>query len=258
MTEAATRKVTVDFHPRHPAAHRLRLVLELDGEAGRSTYRAAAAPKADRAKDLSAGNSGNFDRLNYVAPMMRSTRLAAEKLLGIEVPRRAQLIRVLYCEIGRLLSHQLNVTDAVDVRALAPAAVGARKDQWDSMSRASGSRRMHAAYFRVGGVHQDLPPKLIDDIAASCDPFLKVCDDLEVLLTENRIFKQRNVDGGPGRCLGARLLRRHGARLGRGVGLAPGAALRVLFRVRIRHPRCRTATTSVHSHGGDAPVDRPS
>jgi NADH-quinone oxidoreductase subunit D len=119
-----------------------------------------------------------------------------EKLLGLAVPRRAQLIRVLYAEIGRLLSHLLNVTtQAMDVGALTPPLWGfeEREKLMVFYERASGSR-MHAAYFRVGGVHQDLPVKLIDDIEAFCDPFLIVCDDLETLLTGNRIFKQRNVD----------------------------------------------------------------
>ncbi len=105
---------------------------------------------------------------------------------------------MLYCEIGRLLSHLLNVTtQAMDVGALTPPLWGFEEREKLMMfyERASGSR-MHAAYFRIGGVHQDLPPKLVDDIGAFCDPFLKVCDDLEVLLTENRIFKQRNVDIG--------------------------------------------------------------
>jgi NADH-quinone oxidoreductase subunit D len=121
--------------------------------------------------------------------------LAAEKLLGIEVPRRGQLIRVLYCEIGRILSHLLNITtQAMDVGALTPPLWGfeEREKLMVFYERASGSR-MHAAYFRIGGVHQDLPPKLIDDIEAWCDPFLGVVDDLETLLTGNRIFKQRNV-----------------------------------------------------------------
>jgi NADH-quinone oxidoreductase subunit D len=124
--------------------------------------------------------------------------LAAEKLLGIEVPRRGQLIRVLYSEIGRLLSHMLNITtQALDVGALTPPLWGFEEREKLMMfyERASGAR-MHANYFRVGGVHQDLPPKLIEDIWKFCDPFLKVCDDLDVLLTENRIFKQRNVDIG--------------------------------------------------------------
>jgi NADH-quinone oxidoreductase subunit D len=124
--------------------------------------------------------------------------LAAEKLMDLQVPKRGQLIRVLYCEIGRLLSHLLNVTtQAMDVGALTPPLWGfeEREKLMGFYERASGAR-MHANYFRVGGVHQDLPPKLLDDIWAFCDPFLKVCDDLEVLLTENRIFKQRNVDIG--------------------------------------------------------------
>jgi NADH-quinone oxidoreductase subunit D len=108
------------------------------------------------------------------------------------------LIRVLFCEIGRLLSHILNVTtQAMDVGALTPPLWGfeEREKLMVFYERASGSR-MHAAYFRVGGVHQDLPARLIDDIDGFCDPFLKVCDDLEDLLTGNRIFKQRNVDIG--------------------------------------------------------------
>ena len=141
-----------------------------------------------------------FDRLDYVAPMNQEHAfcLAAEKLLGIEVPRRGQLIRVLYCEIGRILSHLLNVTtQAMDVGALTPPLWGfeEREKLMVFYERASGSR-MHAAYFRIGGVHQDLPPKLIDDIEAWCDPFLRVVDDLDRLLTGNRIFKQRNVDIG--------------------------------------------------------------
>jgi NADH-quinone oxidoreductase subunit D len=119
-------------------------------------------------------------------------------LLGLAVPKRGQLVRVLYCEIGRLLSHLLNVTtQAMDVGALTPPLWGfeEREKLMGFYERASGSR-MHAAYFRIGGVRQDLPPKLVDDIGAFCDPFLKVCDDLEELLTENRIFKQRNVDIG--------------------------------------------------------------
>ncbi|MGE3992743.1 NADH-quinone oxidoreductase subunit D, partial [Pseudorhodoplanes sp.] len=141
-----------------------------------------------------------FDRLDYVAPMNQEHAfcLAAEKLLGLEVPRRGQLIRVLYCEIGRILSHLLNVTtQAMDVGALTPPLWGfePREQLMVFYERASGSR-MHAAYFRVGGVHQDLPQKLIDDIEAWCDPFLKTVDDIDALLTGNRIFKQRNVDIG--------------------------------------------------------------
>jgi NADH-quinone oxidoreductase subunit D len=141
-----------------------------------------------------------FDRLDYVAPMNQehAYALAIEKLLGISVPKRAQLIRVLYSEIGRLLSHLLNVTtQAMDVGALTPPLWGfeEREKLMVFYERASGSR-MHAAYVRPGGVHQDLPQKLVDDIGHFCDTHPKVLDDIETLLTGNRIFKQRNVDIG--------------------------------------------------------------
>jgi NADH-quinone oxidoreductase subunit D len=197
------RNFTINFGPQHPAAHGvLRLVLELDGEVvervdphigllHRGTEKLIEHKTYQQAIPY-------FDRLDYVAPMNQEHAfcLAAEKLLGLAVPRRAQLIRVLYAEIGRLLSHLLNVTtQAMDVGALTPPLWGfeEREKLMVFYERASGSR-IHAAYFRVGGVHQDLPPKLIDDIEGFCDPFLRVCDDLESLLTGNRIFKQRNVD----------------------------------------------------------------
>ena len=199
------RNFTINFGPQHPAAHGvLRLVLELDGEVVERVdphiglLHRGTEKLIEHKTYLQA--IPYFDRLDYVAPMNQEHAfcLAAEKLLGLAVPRRAQLIRVLYCEIGRLLSHLLNVTtQAMDVGALTPPLWGfeEREKLMVFYERASGSR-MHAAYFRVGGVHQDLPPKLIDDIEAFCDPFLKVCDDLEGLLTDNRIFKQRNVDIG--------------------------------------------------------------
>ena len=139
-----------------------------------------------------------FDRLDSRrAPINQehAYSLAVEKLIGVTVPKRGQLIRVLYSEIGRLLSHLLNVTtQAMDVGALTPPLWGfeEREKLMVFYERASGSR-MHAAYIRPGGVHQDLPPELVADIYAFCDPFLKVCDDIEGLLTDNRIFKQRNV-----------------------------------------------------------------
>ncbi len=141
-----------------------------------------------------------FDRLDYVAPMNQEHAfcLAIEKLLGLEVPKRGQYIRVLYSEIGRILNHLLNVTtQAMDVGALTPPLWGfeEREKLMVFYERASGSR-MHAAYFRAGGVHQDLPPGLADDIYKFCEHFPKVLDDIEGLLTENRIFKQRNVDIG--------------------------------------------------------------
>ena len=182
----------------------LRLVLELDGEVVERVDPHIGLLHRGTEKLMEARtylqNVPYLDRLDYVAPMNQehAYALAVERLLGITVPRRAQLIRVLFSEIGRLLSHLLNVTtQAMDVGALTPPLWGfeEREKLMVFYERASGSR-MHAAYFRPGGVHQDLPPKLIDDIYAFCDPFLKVCDDLETLLTGNRIFKQRNVDIG--------------------------------------------------------------
>lgn len=202
---AENRNFTINFGPQHPAAHGvLRLVLELDGEVvervdphigllHRGTEKLIEHKTYTQAIPY-------FDRLDYCAPMNQEHAfcLAAEKLLGLTVPKRGQLIRVLYSEIGRLLSHLLNVTtQAMDVGALTPPLWGfeEREKLMVFYERASGSR-MHAAYFRVGGVHQDLPQQLVDDIGAFCDPFLKVCDDIEGLLTDNRIFKQRNVDIG--------------------------------------------------------------
>jgi NADH-quinone oxidoreductase subunit D len=124
--------------------------------------------------------------------------MAAERLAGITVPKRGQYVRVLYSEIGRILSHLLNVTtQAMDVGALTPPLWGfeEREKLMVFYERASGSR-MHAHYFRPGGVHQDLPPELIQDIRAWCDSFPKALDDIDDLLTENRIFKQRNADIG--------------------------------------------------------------
>ena len=205
MAEAEIRNFNINFGPQHPAAHGvLRLVLELDGEVVERVDPHVGLLHRGTEKLIEHKTYlqaiGYFDRLDYVAPMNQEHAfcLAAEKLLGLEVPRRAQLIRVLFSEIGRILSHLLNVTtQAMDVGALTPPLWGfeEREKLMVFYERASGSR-MHAKYFRVGGVHQDLPEKLVDDIAAWCDPFLKVVDDIDKLLTENRIFKQRNVDIG--------------------------------------------------------------
>ena len=205
MSEVDVRNFTINFGPIHPSAHGvLRLILELDGEIvervdphigllHRGTEKLIETKTYLQAVPY-------FDRLDYVAPMNQEHAfcLAVEKLLGIEVPLRGQLIRVLYAEIGRLLSHILNcTTQAMDCGALTPPLWGfdEREKLMIFYERASGSR-MHAAYFRPGGVHQDLPPELIDDIDAFCDPFPKVLDDLEALLTGNRIYMQRNVDIG--------------------------------------------------------------
>ena len=205
MNQQNIRNFQINFGPQHPAAHGvLRLVLELDGEVvtrvdphigllHRGTEKLIEHKTYLQAIPY-------FDRLDYVAPMNQEHAfcLAIERLLDLEVPKRGQLIRVLYSEIGRLLSHLLNVTtQAMDVGALTPPLWGfeEREKLMVFNERASGSR-MHAAYFRPGGVHQDLPPALIDDIEAFCAHFPKVCDDIETLLTDNRIFKQRNVDIG--------------------------------------------------------------
>ncbi len=205
MAETEIRNFNINFGPQHPAAHGvLRLVLELDGEVVERVdphiglLHRGTEKLIEHKTYLQA--IGYFDRLDYVAPMNQEHAfcLAAEKLLGLDVPRRASLIRVLYSEIGRILSHLLNVTtQAMDVGALTPPLWGfeEREKLMVFYERASGSR-MHAKYFRIGGVHQDLPEKLVDDITAWCDPFLKVVDDIDRLLTENRIFKQRNVDIG--------------------------------------------------------------
>ena len=203
MAETEIRNFSINFGPQHPAAHGvLRLVLELDGELvervdphvgllHRGTEKLIEHKTYLQAVPY-------FDRLDYVAPMNQehAFALAVERLLGIEVPKRGQLIRVLYSEIGRLLSHLLNVTtQAMDVGALTPPLWGfeEREKLMIFYERACGAR-MHAAYVRPGGVHQDIPDQLVEDIGAFCEPFLKVCDDIEGLLTNNRIFKQRNVD----------------------------------------------------------------
>jgi len=199
------RNFTINFGPQHPAAHGvLRLVLELEGEIvervdphigllHRGTEKLIEHKTYLQALPY-------FDRLDYVAPMNQEHAfcLAIEKLMGIEVPRRAQFIRVLYSEIGRILSHMLNITtQAMDVGALTPPVWGfeEREKLMVFYERACGSR-MHAMYFRPGGVHQDLPPALINDMLNWCDQFSPKLNDIETLLTGNRIFKQRNVDIG--------------------------------------------------------------
>jgi NADH-quinone oxidoreductase subunit D len=204
-TEEERRTFTINFGPQHPAAHGvLRMVLELDGEVvervdphigllHRGTEKLIEYKTYLQAIPY-------FDRLDYVAPMNQEHAfcLAIEKMLGIEVPRRASIIRVLYSEIGRILNHLLNVTtQALDVGALTPPLWGfeEREKLMIFYERASGSR-LHANYVRPGGVHQDLTPQLIADIARWAEQFPKALDDIDNLLTGNRIFKQRNVDIG--------------------------------------------------------------
>ncbi len=203
--EETDRTFTLNFGPQHPAAHGvLRMILDLDGEVvervdshigllHRGTEKLMEHKTYLQALPY-------FDRLDYVAPMNQEHAwcLAIEKMLGLEVPRRASFIRVLYSEIGRLMGHIMNITtQAMDVGALTPITWGfeEREKLCVFYERACGSR-MHSAYFRPGGVHQDLPQDLIDDIYTFTETFGDVMDDIETLLTENRIFKQRNVDIG--------------------------------------------------------------
>jgi NADH-quinone oxidoreductase subunit D len=203
--EQKIRNFNLNFGPQHPAAHGvLRLVLELDGEIVERCDPHIGLLHRGTEKLMESRtylqNLPYFDRLDYVAPMNQEHAwcLAIERLTGTVVPRRASLIRVLYSEIGRILNHLLNcTTQAMDVGALTPPLWGfeEREKLMVFYERACGAR-LHAAYFRPGGVHQDLPDALLDDIEAWSWTFPKVLDDLHTLLTENRIFKQRNADIG--------------------------------------------------------------
>jgi len=203
--EKKTKTMNLNFGPQHPAAHGvLRLILELDGEIVEKIDPHIGLLHRGTEKLIEHKTYAQaipyFDRLDYVAPMNQehAFALAIEKLLQIEVPIRGQYIRVLFCEIGRILSHILNVTtQALDVGALTPSLWGfeERETLMTFYERVSGSR-LHANYFRPGGVHKDLPLGLSEDIMKFCENFPKIIDDLETLLTENRIFKQRNVNIG--------------------------------------------------------------
>ncbi|MFC5738401.1 NADH-quinone oxidoreductase subunit D [Sinirhodobacter huangdaonensis] len=201
--EQRIRNFNINFGPQHPAAHGvLRMVLELDGEIVERADPHIGLLHRGTEKLMESRtylqNLPYFDRLDYVAPMNQEHAwcLAIERLTGTEVPRRAQLIRVLYSEIGRILNHLLNVTtQAMDVGALTPPLWGfeEREKLMIFYERACGAR-LHSNYFRPGGVHQDLPPALLDDIETWAQAFPQKLDDIDGLLTENRIFKQRNVD----------------------------------------------------------------
>jgi len=201
--EQRIRNFNINFGPQHPAAHGvLRLVLELDGEIVERCDPHIGLLHRGTEKLMESRtylqNLPYLDRLDYVAPMNQEHAwcLAIERLTGTEISRRASLIRVLYSEISRILNHLLNVTtQAMDVGALTPPLWGfeEREKLMIFYERASGAR-LHAAYFRPGGVHQDLPQDLIADIVTWARAFPQVLDDIETLITENRIFKQRNVD----------------------------------------------------------------
>ena len=205
MAEAQIKPLTLNFGPQHPAAHGvLRLVLEMDGEVieradphigllHRGTEKLIEYKTYLQAVPY-------FDRLDYVSPMNQehAFALGVEQLLGLEVPPRGQYIRMLYAEMGRLLNHVLNIaTFALDVGAMTPILWGfeERERMMEFYERACGAR-LHAAYFRPGGVHQDLPAGLLEDIWEFCEGFPKMIDDYDNLLTGNRIFRQRTVDIG--------------------------------------------------------------
>jgi NADH-quinone oxidoreductase subunit D len=205
MAEVQIKPMTLNFGPQHPAAHGvLRLVMEMDGEIveridphigllHRGTEKLIEYKTYLQAIPY-------FDRLDYVSPMCQEHAfvLAVEKLLGLEVPLRGQYIRVLFDEITRILNHLMQIPAyAMDIGASTPFlwCFEQRELLMEFYERVSGAR-LHAAYYRPGGVHQDLPAGLLDDVAAWAEKFPKVVDDIEGLLTENRIFKQRLVDIG--------------------------------------------------------------
>ena len=205
MAEAHIKNYTINFGPQHPAAHGvLRMVMELDGEIvdridshigllHRGTEKLIEYKTYLQAMPY-------FDRLDYVAPMSQEHAycLAVEKLLGIAPPLRGQYVRVLFAEISRVLNHLLNITAfAMDVGAMTPMLWGfeQREKLMEFYEGVSGAR-LHAAYFRPGGVHQDLPDGMLDEISAWCDEFPRFVDDMRHLLDGNRIFKQRTVDVG--------------------------------------------------------------
>lgn len=205
MAEVDIKNLTLNFGPQHPAAHGvLRLVLEMDGE---------VVERADPHIGLLHRGTEKlieyktylqavpyFDRLDYVSPMCQehAYALAVERLLGCEVPLRAQYIRVLFSELTRILNHILNITtQALDVGAMTPLLwlFEEREKIMEFYERVSGAR-LHSAYFRPGGVAQDLPAGLAEDIMTFIEAYPRYVDDVEGLLTENRIFKQRLVDIG--------------------------------------------------------------
>lgn len=205
MSDVDIQNYCLNFGPQHPAAHGvLRMVMELDGEIiervdshigllHRGTEKLIEHKQYLQAMPY-------FDRLDYVAPMNQEHAfvMAIEKLAGIDVPERGQYIRVLFSEIGRILNHLLNLTThAMDVGALTPILWGfeERERLMEFYEGVSGAR-LHAAYFRPGGVHQDMPDGMADEIYDWMETFPKVLADMEALLIDNRIFKQRNVDIG--------------------------------------------------------------
>ncbi len=205
MAQTEIKNFNLNFGPQHPAAHGvLRMVLEMDGEIIERTDPHIGLLHRGTEKLIENKSYIQavpyFDRLDYVAPQNQEHAfcLATEKLLSLQIPKRGQYLRVLFCEIGRILNHLLNITAfAMDVGAMTPMLWGfeERERLMEFCERASGAR-LHMAYFRPGGVAYDMPNGLAEDIKEWADNFIKFIDDLESLLTENRIFKQRTVDIG--------------------------------------------------------------
>lgn len=203
--DTLTRNVTLNFGPQHPAAHGvLRLVLEMDGEVIERADPHIGLLHRGTEKLIEHKNYLQalpyFDRLDYVSPMSQEHAfcISVEKLLNIKVPPRAQYLRVLFCEITRILNHVMNIsTQALDVGAMTPLLwlFEEREKMLEFYERASGAR-YHSAYFRPGGVAQDVPDGLLEDIRAFASQFPSKIDDMESVLTDNRIFKQRMVDIG--------------------------------------------------------------
>ncbi len=205
MKDVKIKPLTINFGPQHPAAHGvLRLVLEMDGEVIERVdphigFLHRGTEKLIESKTY-LQSVPYFDRLDYVSPMCQEHgfALAVEKLLKIHAPIRAQYIRVMFSEITRILNHLLALPAmAMDVGAMTPFlwSFEQRELLMEFYERVSGAR-LHAAYFRPGGVYRDLPKNLLSDISKWAKKFPKFINDLELILTENRIFRQRTVDIG--------------------------------------------------------------
>ena len=205
MKNSRSQTTTINFGPQHPAAHGvLRLIVELDGE---------VVERADPHIGLLHRGTEKlieyktylqavpyFDRLDYVSPMCQehAFALATENLLKIKIPERAQFIRVIFSEITRILNHLLNIPAyAADIGAVTPFLwCFEEREKLLEFHEAGSGARFHAAYFRPGGVSQDMPEKLEEKIYNYLNNFPNFIDDLETLLTENRVLKQRSVDIG--------------------------------------------------------------
>ena len=196
---------TINFGPQHPAAHGvLRLIMELDGEVVERVDPHIGLLHRGTEKLIEYKTYAQalpyFDRLDYCSPMCmeHSFVLAIEKLMGLEVPIRAQYIRVLMAELTRIKNHMLNLgSHIMDVGAMTPNLwlFELREDLMQIYEAVSGAR-MHANYFRAGGVHQDIPPAVLAKIGDFLDNRLQLFEDAISLVADNRIFKQRNVDIG--------------------------------------------------------------